>query len=175
MINEEQVKRYCSESLDLIENYDKAVEDTTQTWDCHHRWETMFGYSRKELIEAGAYYNVPASHLIFMTSVEHNRLHRMCDNLCGERNPFYGKKHTELTKMILSELKTGEKNPNFGKMNATSSKSVLQFTKTGEFVKEWPSVSEINRQLGYNISSISHCCLGRIKTSHNYIWKYKEN
>lgn len=26
---------------ELIENYDKAIADTTQTWDCHHRLELM--------------------------------------------------------------------------------------------------------------------------------------
>lgn len=60
--------------------------------------------------------------------------------------------------------------------NGKQSKPVLQFTKTGDFIREWPSTSEINRQLGYNVGNISHCCLGntRLKTYKGYIWKYKE-
>lgn len=53
------------------------------------------------------------------------------------------------------------------------SKIVLQYTKTGEFIREWVSVSEIERQLGYFIQNISDCCLGKNKTSHGFIWKYK--
>ena len=33
---------------ELIENYDKAIADKTQTWECHHRMEAV--YTRNELI-----------------------------------------------------------------------------------------------------------------------------
>lgn len=71
------VKRYCCEDISLIENYDKAVADNTQIWQCHHRLEiTKEGiFSPKELIDKNLYYNRPASELIFLTKLEHNRLH----------------------------------------------------------------------------------------------------
>lgn len=75
MIDEKMVSKYCSESIHLIENYDSAISDTTQTWDCHHRWETDLGFSRKELIDMDEYYGVPADKLIFLTKEEHQRLH----------------------------------------------------------------------------------------------------
>lgn len=173
MINIEQVKRYCAEPIERIENYDKAVADQTQVWHCHHIWETMLGYSRQELIEMDEYYKIPACNLIFLTDIDHQRLHHKSEDSIGEKNSFYGKKHTEETRRKLSELKTGEKNPNFGKQNCTSSRPVLQFTKRGEFVKEYPSISEVERQQGFSISSISQCCRGIHKTSNGYIWKYK--
>ena len=33
----ESYKKYCCEDPSLIENYDKAIADTTQTWEIHHR------------------------------------------------------------------------------------------------------------------------------------------
>lgn len=70
---------YCCEDLSLIENYDKAVNDNTQIWRCHHRLEIQDDgkiiYTSKQLEEQGLYYNRPASELIFMTLSEHNALH----------------------------------------------------------------------------------------------------
>lgn len=31
---------FCRDDLSKIENYDKAMADSAQTWDCHHRLET---------------------------------------------------------------------------------------------------------------------------------------
>ena len=51
MISKRSAKAYCRDDISLIENYDKAIADKTQVWDCHHRRETI--YSVKELIEIG--------------------------------------------------------------------------------------------------------------------------
>ena len=32
-------KYYCCEDISLIENYDKAINDLTEKYDCHHRLE----------------------------------------------------------------------------------------------------------------------------------------
>lgn len=39
MIDKRRAKSYCKEDVTKIENYDKAVNDKTQTWHCHHRDE----------------------------------------------------------------------------------------------------------------------------------------
>lgn len=107
----------CKEDLSLIENYDKAMADNTQTWDCHHRDEiktlpsgiTVVRTS-KELKEMGRYYKCPANELIFLTEHEHNSLHGKFKNesrlqaireSSKKRGCFYdwtGKKHTDETK-----------------------------------------------------------------------------
>ena len=61
---------------ELIENYDKAVADETQTWDCHHRREDTF--SQKELIERDEYYDVEPEALIFLTKAEHCKIDSYC-------------------------------------------------------------------------------------------------
>lgn len=69
-------------------------------------------------------------------------------------------------------------NNNYGTRNdrisEKLSKTVLQFSKTGEFIKEWESMIEIQRQLGYSQGNISNCCTGRCKSVYGYIWKYKK-
>lgn len=116
MINLKQVKRYCKD-FEKIENYDKAIADTTQTWDCHHRAEIC--YSRKELIEKGDYYNVPACNLIFLTSSEHSKLHTT-ERYCSEETKRKiseslkgnqwnkGKHHSEESKRKMSKVYKGK-------------------------------------------------------------------
>ena len=101
MINIYVAQGYCKDDISLIENYDKAIADDTQTWHCHHRRETIF--SKKDLIEIGEYYNRPACELIFLTPTEHHKLHKI------------GKHISEETRKKMSEAKKGENHPMFGK------------------------------------------------------------
>ena len=39
MINEKCAKRYCSDDISLIENYQAAISDEEKMWDIHHRRE----------------------------------------------------------------------------------------------------------------------------------------
>lgn len=112
MINEYRAKLFCSEDTSLIENYEKAVSDTTQTWDCHHRAETDEGMSRKELIDAGRYWNRPASELVFLTKDEHTRLHNLGKHHSAETKhklseALLGKPKSEETRRKMSEAKRG--------------------------------------------------------------------
>ena len=131
MICEWLVKTYCCEDLSKIENYDVAINDKSQTYDCHHRLETHYlnGEERDiimthdELITSGIYYNRPASELIFLTRKEHNKVHekyvvsrstspealyKNSIHNMGELNGFYGKHHSSETKKIISENRKGK-------------------------------------------------------------------
>ena len=62
MINETYVKKYCCDDISKIENYDKAISDTTRIWDCHYRMElvetgAVVDSSTKDLIDLRIYYN----------------------------------------------------------------------------------------------------------------------
>ena len=107
MINEKQAKKYCRDDLSKIENYEKAVNDSTQTWDLHHRLELTldgkFALSHKQLKMHDMYYNRPYYELIFLTPVEHRRLHYK-----GENNPNFGKTLSEEHRMKISESKKGK-------------------------------------------------------------------
>ena len=118
MISEDYAKSYCKDDISLIENYDKAIADKTQVWDCHHRRETI--YSRSGLIEIGEYYNRPACELIFLTPLEHHRLHHLGKHLSaearkkisesnkGENNPMFGTHHSVEARKKMSEAKIGK-------------------------------------------------------------------
>ena len=132
------VKRFCKEYW-KIENYQEAVNDTTQTWCCHHRKEIDWNMSVKELISNGLYYNVPANDLIFLIRTDHTSLHhkgkivsnetkiKLRDTIknngghTGNKNGMYGKHHTEESKAKQSATikskggYSGENNPNYGK------------------------------------------------------------
>lgn len=103
MINEKHVNRYCREDISLIQNYDKAISDDTQMWDCHHRKETDEGLSVKQLKELGLLFDRPASELIFLTKSEHMSLHNKDKN-----HPMYGKHHSNKTKEKQSESMKGK-------------------------------------------------------------------
>ena len=111
----------------------------------------------------------------------------------GEKNHMYGKHLSEETKRKLSESHKGKTTWMKGKhlseetrkkmseahkgkdINGKCSKSVLQINKdTNEIITEFPSVSEVQRQLGYNQSNISNCCKGNRKTCCGFKWRYKD-
>ena len=89
------IKNFCNEDISLIENYDKAISDLNQTWQCHHRRELET--PRKKLIEIGEYYQRPASELIFLTKSEHRALHNK-----GNKYSL-GKLRSDETKLKMSE------------------------------------------------------------------------
>lgn len=76
---ENQARRYCSEDISLIENYEQAKADHFQGWCVHHRLEYLPCQKRwvsyKELFEKGLYFNRPAWELLFMKRGEHVRFH----------------------------------------------------------------------------------------------------
>ena len=109
MICLETVKRYCKEYW-KIENYQEAVNDTEQVWDCHHRHEIDWVLPREELISIGRYYDVHYSELIFITHSDHISLHQTGKEgpWKGKVGPNKGKRHTEETKQKISNANKGK-------------------------------------------------------------------
>lgn len=140
MISLKHVKRFCCDDLSLIENYDEAMNDKTQIWDCHHKLEIELNLSRDELIEKDLYDNRPASELIFLTHEEHTRIHKT-----GELNPHYGKEgtfkghsHQEETKQVLSiKAKEQWSDPNFVELIKEQRKGTNQGEENPAFGRRW--------------------------------------
>ena len=79
-------------------------------------------------------------------------------------------------------LMTAKENINFGTgierchnqlINGKCSKSVLQFTLDNILVKEYPSLMQVYRELGFKHSSIVKCCNGKYKQAYGFKWQYK--
>ena len=96
--------------------------------------------------------------------IDGNKLNNKVDNLEWCTNGENGKHAWDC----------GLRTRRIGKDNK-SSVSVKQYDLNGNFIKEWDSIADITRQLGISHSLITNTCQGKQKTSHGYIWKYKEN
>lgn len=78
-------------------------------------------------------------------------------NLTTKRDKSFGEK---ISKILLESNHTG--------------KPLIQYDIKGKFIKEWKSGAEVERVLGYCAENISYCCLNKSKSSHGFIWKFKE-
>jgi hypothetical protein len=116
MINKNKyiIKRYCSEPLELIENYNAAISDTEHIWDLHHRNEiTPCGVkSINELKSLNLYWHRPASELVFLRRDEHRTLHsrnRSRETKEKISNTMIGMKFSQEHRDKLSEKRLGKK------------------------------------------------------------------
>jgi len=95
-----------------------------------------------------------------------------------------GKKRTNEFRQQLSTMRTGSGNPMFGKkltdeqrknrsqamLNNSMSKVTYQYDMSGLLMAEWPSMGEIERQLGFSRSKICACCNGKKQQAYGFIW-----
>lgn len=155
------IKLYCCEDPSLIENYDKAIADNSQVWDCHHRLEIQEDkiLTIQDLKRQGLYYHRPASELIFLTKVEHNKLH--------------GLNKTEKHKKALSEKMKGEKNPMFGKNHSEEAKKKMLNNYTHFLGKH--HTEEAKKKISNSKKGISKTAEHKRKLSESIKGKHKYN
>ena len=141
MINEKQARKYCKEELSKIENYEKAIADTTQTWHCHHMTETWWNCTAKDLIDNECYYNRKACELIFLTPSEHTSLHSkgkiQTEETCRKKSESLkgknkGKIFSEEHRRKISEAKKGKPSPFKGKKMSDESRIKLSESHKGQ-------------------------------------------
>lgn len=101
----------------------------------------------------------------------------------GEGAYWYGRKHTEKTKKLISGNRKGkcrgiaftnERKNRISKGmlgNDNAPRKVVLCVETGIIYK---SAREAGRKMGVNNSRISECCRGLRQTCRNYHWKYVE-
>ena len=143
-------KSYCSEPLELIENYQQAKADNFAGWCIHHRRETPPDGTRvsvQELIDQGLYYGRPASELVFMKVGEHHSLHNKGNNHSEETRRKMsaalkgrtfsaearlkmsaakrGKNLSDETRKKISESNNGENNPMYGKHHSAETRKKM--------------------------------------------------
>lgn len=126
MICIETAKNYCKDYT-KIENYEEAVNDKSEVWECHHRNGSH--YTENELKDLGLYYNCPPCELIFLTRKEHEKqphIGKYYEGLRKKGKPTWnkGKKLSEEHKRKLKENHkgtTGKKFSKEGKQNISDS------------------------------------------------------
>lgn len=137
MINVIQSKRFCKEDISKIENYDKAVNDKSQTWHCHHRTEIWWNCSKKELIENECYYGRKACELIFLTPKDHISLHKKGKAFSEEHKRKIRQSHKGMTgKFHSTETKV--------KMKEREHKKSAFYQKFGMTIEEYKKYNNIS-------------------------------
>ena len=157
--NGEPYKGSFCKHPELIENYDKAISDNTQIWECHHRLEThtssgekrLIGITEEELTALGMYFDRPPEELIFMTPFEHQSLHNK------------GKKKSEEHRRKIGSSLKGQF------INRKDESRPVLCVETG---KIFQSISDACRQTGTCVNNISSVCKGKRKTAGGFHWQY---
>lgn len=110
---------------------------------------------------------------------DENKTNNCVENLewCTHKyNLNYGTRSERAAESNKGKHRTEEIRKNISKAQLNhpkKSKKVYQYTKDGEFVKEWCSLNEIQRQLGFLIQGISNCCNGKTKSYKDFYWSFK--
>lgn len=60
------------------------------------------------------------------------------------------------------------------KLKRVKNKQVEQFDCNGVYIKEWISVNEVSRVLGYSCGNVCNCCNHKLLQYKNSIWIYKD-
>ena len=102
------LKSYCSEPLEQIENFKAAEADNFAGWCIHHRLEIQPDGTRvsmQELKSKGLYYSRPASELVFMREHDHRSMHK-----AGANHHLFGKHHSAEARLKMSAARKGNHN-----------------------------------------------------------------
>jgi hypothetical protein len=117
----------------------------------------------------------------------------------GDKNPMWGKKHTDNVKENQSFRVSGTNHPMFGKKHSKetldliksrrndvvnqkirneessrrNSKSILQYSLDGELMREFESIKVASEITGLSESIIGKTCRGQVKNPRKFIFKFK--
>jgi hypothetical protein len=95
--------------------------------------------------------------------------------ISGVNHPMFGKKHNESTKELIRESRAKSVDQElFNKLSKErNSKSILQFSLDGEFIKEHESIKLASQNTGLSESLIGKTCRGVVKNPRKFIFKFK--
>lgn len=127
---------------------------------------TRSGYFYVTLHKNGMYKNYRIHRLVADAYIPNT------DNL-----PYINHKDENKANNCLQNLEwcDAKYNANYGsridRIAASNKKPILQFSLDGEFVREWPSATDVGREVK---SNICNCLKGKLPSAYGYVWKYKE-
>ena len=160
LINSFRKYGFDNHLFEIIEECDDKILDEREIFWMNH-YQSFYGFNKGGMnMTLGGYGN---SWRVDNFSDERRRTININNLLVDGKNPFLGKKHTEMTKKILSEKASirnkekGYKVPYWGaeKGWAKSRKKIIAYDENGCFLKIYISLSEASKDLNINHSCIS--------------------
>lgn len=144
-----QARKYCANPIEMIEGYERAMNEPGM-FEVHHKLEEQ-GYSKHELIDKDLYYNRPAEELVFLTRLEHSRLHMKNIQISEDHRRNISKSRkgiqfSEETRKKLSETKKGKSI----KYRIDICPALLQMMRYEQYL----TLQQISVQLGVSIGTI---------------------
>lgn len=165
---------YSEEELDALEDlYIKMYNTTNNQYGYNKKYGGANGKQSEETRRKNS-----EGHKGLKMSEETKR--KQSEMRKGNKNPFYGKKHTDETKKKISKANSGINN-GMSKGHTEQSKQKMREVQTRlhgrkiiceENGKIYNSAGEAARDLRLNASSIHHCCRGDYKSTKGYHFKY---
>ena len=147
-------------------------------------WISQFktwGFNLKNLTEGGD--SNPMSNPISRKKLSNKlkgrvRSKKHCDAISNAKKGI--SVHTKESKEKISEKTKGNKNPFYGKKHSEENKKkmgepVLQYDMKGNFIKEWYSVTYAVKSINdkWSIRYVSACAKGDKPSAYGFKWKYK--
>jgi len=141
--------------IDLL--YEQLDEETAKNIEYSFRPEREIGWN----LEPGG--GLPPSHL------GRKKLERS-EQMKGDKNPFYGKNHTQETKDFLSDMKKGKNHPFYGKKRPDHSKKMKEYRGANHFnfkgyfitpAGKFDSYLEASKANNISIGSIYNYCINK--------------
>ena len=105
------------------------------------------------------------------------------DSHKGEKNPFWGKKHSEETKRLIKENSKNDRFPielmAYKEHQRSKLPKVAQLDKeTGELIKVWDNWCDASKAVSPNnrcgYAHIGECCKHKKKSAYGFRWEYAE-
>ena len=161
--------KFCSEPLELVENYKQAEAENFKGWCIHHRLEIQQDGTRvsaQELIDKGLYWHRPAEELVFMRCGEHISLHNKDKVISAKTRQKIaearkGKAISAEHRKKISEALSGENNPFFGKHLSAETRQKMSEARKGRHksAETRQKLSEAHKgMLWWNNGISNKCC-----------------
>lgn len=91
------------------------------------------------------------------------------ENMYGEKNPFYGRKHSDESKN-----KIKENHADLSGSKSIKAKCILQYDLCGNFIQEWDCITTAAQELHIDRHLITRCTMGNSVTAHGHLWFYSD-
>ena len=135
------------------------------------------GYEKIKLMKDGSYYYHSIHRLVAINFIDNPENKPQVNHIDGNKsnNKVSNLEWNTPKENIQHSFDNGLNIQRVGK-DSPCSKQVFQLDLDGNILKEWGSINEIKRELGYNSTGISRCCrkMPKYNTAYGYKWEYKK-